>query len=69
MSVPLTQEQYYIAYAALDFMWYSIIAMILLIVLIEIRYRLSDKVVKIVSQTAILTAPTNNQCQKLVLLI
>lgn len=46
MSVSLTQEQYDIAYAALDFMWYFIIAMILLIVLIEIKYRLSDKMSK-----------------------
>ncbi len=47
MSVSLTPEQYDIAYAALDFMWYFIIAMVLLIVLIEIRYRLSGKVSKL----------------------
>ena len=46
MSVSLTPEQYDIAYAALDFLWYFIIAMVLLIVLIEIRYRLSGKVSK-----------------------
>ena len=47
MSVSLTPEQSDIAYAALDFMWYVIIAMVLFIVLIEIRYRLSGKASKL----------------------